>query len=145
MRRAAIGLPRVRRPAHGSSCAGLTRAFIFFARRVYAPPLRLALSCALLRAANRVKPLAVAKPAMTADGSVSRMPASLPQKVEHPGLRQDRFGDAVALRAGALRGGLGRLQVGAEVTGALDDAASDRQPLRLEASQRWLDLVHIQR
>src|SRR6266487_2842284 len=67
------------------------------------------------------------------------------QKVEHGGLGQDCFGNAVTLRAGTLLGGLRGLQVGAKVARALDDAPSDRQALRLEASQCRLDLLDLER
>src|SRR6266545_234756 len=70
---------------------------------------------------------------------------SLPQKVQHGGLGQDCFGNAVAPRASTLLGGLRGLQVGAKVARALDDALSDRQALRLEASQSRLDLLDLER
>ena len=46
---------------------------------------------------------------------------------------------------GALGLGLRRLQIGAEMARALDDAAADGQPLRLEAQQRRLDVVRGKR
>ena len=53
--------------------------------------------------------------------------------------------NAVARGAGALFGGLRRLQIGAEVARALDDFSVLRQPLRLEAAQRRLDVVAVER
>ncbi len=67
--------------------------------------------------------------------------ALVPQEIQHRGLGQHRFGNAVALRAGALLGGLGGLQIGAEMARALDDALADRQPRGLEARERRRDLA----
>src|SRR5262245_57286565 len=62
--------------------------------------------------------------------------AELPvQKIQHGGLGQHGFRDAVARRVRALLvGGLGRLQVGAEVARALDDFSADVEPRRLEGA-----------
>ena len=65
-----------------------------------------------------------------------RTPALLPQEIEHRRLRQHRFGNAVALGASTLLGGLGCLQISAEMARTLDDALPDREPRRLEASYR---------
>ena len=54
-------------------------------------------------------------------------------------------GNTVARRAGALFGGLRRLQIGAEVAGAFDDFSVLRQALRFEAAQRGLDVLGIER
>src|SRR5215467_5528293 len=61
---------------------------------------------------------------------------SYSQEIEHRGLRQHRLRNAVALRARALLGGLRRLQIGAEMARALNDAVTDRKPCLLETRQR---------
>src|SRR5580658_2605628 len=67
------------------------------------------------------------------------------QKIQYRGFGEHRFGNAVALGAGALFGGLCCLQIGAEVACALDDLASLRQALRLEGAQRGFDVVAVER
>ena len=49
--------------------------------------------------------------------------------------------DAVALGARAFLRGLRRLQIGAEMAGALDDAPVDGKPLRFEMPQRARDVL----
>src|SRR3954471_5997386 len=57
-----------------------------------------------------------------------RSPALLAQEIEHRRLRQHRFGNAVALGAGALLRGLRCLQISPEMARTLNDALSDREP-----------------
>src|SRR5580658_4440831 len=75
----------------------------------------------------------------------SRPLRSSVQEIQYRDLGEHRFGNAVALGASALFGGLRRLQIGAEMARALDDLASLRQALGLETAQRRLDVVAVER
>ena len=79
-------------------------------------------------------------------GNAKRISGALSvEKIDQRGLGDHRLGGAVAPRVGAFLVGLRRLQIGAEMAGALDDAAADGQPLRLEFEKRRLDLVRRDR
>ena len=67
------------------------------------------------------------------------------EEIDQRRLVDHRLGGAVAPGVGALLVGLRRLQIGAEMARALDDAAADRQPLRLEFHERRLDVVRRDR
>src|ERR1700678_1886506 len=54
------------------------------------------------------------------------------QEIEHRGLGEHGFRNAVERRALALLSGLGRLKISAEMPRALDDAVIFRQTIRLE-------------
>src|SRR4029079_11730456 len=71
--------------------------------------------------------------------------ASGTQEIEHCCLREHRLRNAVTLRARTLLHSLRSLQIGAEMAGALADAATQRHPLALEAPQRRLDVAVSQR
>src|SRR5215218_9250996 len=66
------------------------------------------------------------------------------QKVEQCGFRQYGFGNAVALRTGTFFRSLCGLQISAEMSRALDDAAADGQPRSLKVLQRRFDVRGFQ-
>src|SRR5260370_34689345 len=66
------------------------------------------------------------------------------QKIQHSRLRQHGLGGAVLFGAQALLGGAGaRLQIGAEVARAFDDAPADADAQGFEARKAALDVAAI--
>src|SRR6516165_7925599 len=68
-----------------------------------------------------------------------------PKEVKHGGLGQHGLGNAVTLRACPFFGRLGRLEIGAEVACAPDNAPPDGKALRFESAQRRLNVIACER